>query len=206
MEALTRNKPSTPFKIFPGQEAWVSVLEDVDHSPSVPFSGVATVYLIESGSEPDDREDVNGLPSPTIPRFCSMPRASGSWRPRSPTATRSGPGADPQSRSPPALPGSRSPAWLSTILARVRLGSVNGLRQTIQAPTSVGCEDSIRSPHRAATTAPTAAGLWRLAGGKPEPMRCDLERASRRLDGCVQSSEVVVVIGDIEFPNLPRSS
>lgn len=61
-QRLTPLVPSTVFDIDSGQEAWASVVADPDYSASAVFSRVANLHLIEAGSEPQIREDVNGFP------------------------------------------------------------------------------------------------------------------------------------------------
>ncbi len=57
---LTPFVSSKPFEVGSGEEAWVKV-SDTDYNPSVIFSRVATVYLIEAGSQKQIREDTTGL-------------------------------------------------------------------------------------------------------------------------------------------------
>ncbi len=79
-EKLTRGEPSSPFTVAAGEEAWASVVEDVDYNPSALFPTIATLFLIQAGAEPQVREDANGLPifdDPAVPEF----DAEGEWRP-----------------------------------------------------------------------------------------------------------------------------
>jgi hypothetical protein len=47
-EQLRRDSPSTPFTVEVGDDVWVGLIADSDHSPSALFSQVTGLYVIDA--------------------------------------------------------------------------------------------------------------------------------------------------------------